>query len=120
MRHAHAPLAALSSFTCEPGEEVTVTLALPGTDEHPSPSSICIGTVEFQVSEREPSAGRIILFSLESNPGAKPILKMLASQDVGGCVYQLANVKGMIAAAVNTSVCASCNALAIVLISQCR
>ena len=94
----------LSSFTCEPGEEITATLALPGTDEHPSPSSICIGTVEFQVGEREPSAGRIILFSLEPNAGTKPTRKMLVSHDVGGCVYQLANVEGMIAAAVNTSV----------------
>ncbi|KZT73848.1 hypothetical protein DAEQUDRAFT_357103 [Daedalea quercina L-15889] len=95
---------ALSTFACEPGEEITATLAMSGKDEHPSPCSICIGTVEFQVDEREPSAGRIILFSLDSGAGLAPTLRMLASQDVGGCVYQLVNVKGMIVAAVNTSV----------------
>ena len=95
---------ALASFTCEPGEEITSTLALSGADEHPSPCSICIGTVEFQVDEREPSAGRIILFSLDSSAGSAYTLRMLASHDVSGCVYQLVNIKGMIAAAVNTSV----------------
>ncbi|KAH9841501.1 mono-functional DNA-alkylating methyl methanesulfonate N-term-domain-containing protein [Rhodofomes roseus] len=94
----------LASFACEPGEEITATLALSGGDEHPSPCSICIGTVEFQVDEREPSAGRIILFSLDTSAGSAPTLRMLASRDVGGCVYQLVNIRGMIAAAVNTSV----------------
>ncbi|KAI0917003.1 hypothetical protein AcV5_007593 [Taiwanofungus camphoratus] len=97
----------LAQFVCEPGEEISAILALPVGEDHSSPC-FCIGTVQLRADETEPSHGRIIAFAFGSNEGSvsskTPILHIVAMTDVQGCVYQLANVDGMIAAAVNTSV----------------
>lgn len=99
--------AELAQFVCEPGEEISAILALPVGEDHSSPC-FCIGTVQLRADETEPSHGRIIAFAFGSNEGSvsskTPILHIVAMTDVQGCVYQLANVDGMIAAAVNTSV----------------
>lgn len=70
-----------------------------------------VGTVRHQVGETEPSAGRLLLFTMEPGQGTARgehrralDLKLLASCDAEGCVYALVEVSGAIAAAVNTSV----------------
>ncbi|KZT11975.1 uncharacterized protein LAESUDRAFT_746751 [Laetiporus sulphureus 93-53] len=97
----------LTSFTCEPGEEISSVLALPGGHDLLSPS-FCIGTVRLQPGEPEPSHGRILLFSLVTGRlSTKPVqsaLDLVVSMPVNGCIYQLVNVQDMVAAAVNSSV----------------
>ncbi|KAI0372253.1 hypothetical protein BV20DRAFT_991870 [Pilatotrama ljubarskyi] len=93
----------LHHFQCNPEEEPTAVLALPGEGSNASPA-FCLGTVVIRPEEREPSRGRLVLFSLSSSDGVRSLM-ILASQDVRGCVYALAHVsEGIIAAAVNTSV----------------
>ncbi|KAI0269851.1 CPSF A subunit region-domain-containing protein [Gloeopeniophorella convolvens] len=94
---------ALGQFTCQPDEEITAitSLPLPGGD-----SVICVGTVFFRPEEREPSQGRVLLFTTEPllDASGKRELKKLAEIDANGCVYALACVKGLLAAAIGPSV----------------
>ncbi|KAI8986077.1 CPSF A subunit region-domain-containing protein [Trametes punicea] len=93
----------LHHFQCNPDEEPSSVLALPGDGSGSSPA-FCLGTVVIRPEEREPSRGRLVLFSLSSVDGSR-LLSVLASHDIKGCVYALAHVShGVIAAAVNTSV----------------
>ncbi|CDO76087.1 hypothetical protein BN946_scf184649.g13 [Trametes cinnabarina] len=93
----------LHHFQCNPDEEPSAVLALPGKGSGSTPA-FCLGTVVIRPEEREPSHGRLVLFSLSSVDGSR-LLSVLASQDVKGCVYALAHVaENVIAAAINTSV----------------
>ncbi|KAL6302826.1 mono-functional DNA-alkylating methyl methanesulfonate N-term-domain-containing protein [Sparassis latifolia] len=97
----------LSQFVCELGEEVTAVLALPRRENQSFPC-FCVGIVELEMGEREPSKGRIVMFSLGSRDGgissANPALRLISSEHTRGCVYQLVSVEDKIVAAVNTSV----------------
>ncbi|OSD07132.1 hypothetical protein PYCCODRAFT_1449240 [Trametes coccinea BRFM310] len=93
----------LHHFQCNPDEEPSSVVSLPGQGSGSSPA-FCLGTVVIRPEEREPSRGRLVLFSLSSVDGSR-LLSVLASQDVKGCVYALAHIsENVIAAAVNTSV----------------
>lgn len=95
----------LSEFVCDPDEEVTAVLALK------QGSYFLFGTVRHQIGEMEPSAGRLLLFTLEageSGPrgerGRVLNMNLVATQNAEGCVYALVEVQHGFAAAVNTSV----------------
>ncbi|KAI0766387.1 CPSF A subunit region-domain-containing protein [Trametes elegans] len=93
----------LHHFLCNPDEEPTAVLALPGEGTESNPV-FALGTMVVRPEQAEPSQGRIILFSLSSTNGVRS-LKEVASQPVNGCVYALVNVgDGVIAAAVNSAV----------------
>jgi DNA damage-binding protein 1 len=72
-----------------------------------SVSYFCVGTVRNQPNETEPSEGRLLIFSGESQVSESPNLRLIliASETVQGCVYSLTSVGGMLAAAINASVC---------------
>ncbi|KAI0826862.1 CPSF A subunit region-domain-containing protein [Trametes gibbosa] len=90
-------------FQCDSDEEPSAVLALPGDGTELSPV-FCVGTVVIRPEEREPSSGRLLLFSLSSADGVRT-LTTLTSQNVKGCVYALALVsENLIAAAINTNV----------------
>lgn len=64
----------------------------------------CLGTVVIRPEEREPSSGRLLLFSLSSADGVRT-LNTLTMHKVKGCVYALALIsENLIAAAINTNV----------------
>jgi hypothetical protein len=65
--------------------------------------SFCAGTVYNCAEGHEPNKGRLLIFSAESQ-GPSLHVKLVASEDVQGCVYALAGVNGFIAAAINASV----------------
>ncbi|KAI0335819.1 hypothetical protein GY45DRAFT_705258 [Cubamyces sp. BRFM 1775] len=93
----------LHHFQCKPDEEPSSVLALPGDGSGSSPA-FCLGTVVIRPEEREPSRGRLVLFSLTSVDGSR-LLSVLASHETSGCVYALAQISdGVIAAAINSSV----------------
>jgi len=96
----------LGSFVCEADEEIVATLTLPNADT--GRPCFCVGTVQIHPEEREPSSGRILLFSFGPTEGSAssstPSLKLVTATPVSGCVYQLAFINGLIAAAVNSSV----------------
>lgn len=98
----------LASFHCDPDEEVASVLALPTAGASNKPS-FCVGTVRIHPDEREPSKGRLLLFSFspeqDTVPAINPALILVASATVDGCVYQVAHVHDLIVAAVNSSVC---------------
>lgn len=83
-----------------------LSLSTNGSDSSPA---LVLGTVYIRPEEREPSQGRILLFSVlqaEGDRGAgMRSLDTLASQEVGGCVYALAHLsENHIVAAINSSV----------------
>ncbi|EJF63344.1 hypothetical protein DICSQDRAFT_153890 [Dichomitus squalens LYAD-421 SS1] len=98
----------LHNFLCQADEEPSSVLTLPAHGSGASPA-FALGTVYIRPEEREPSKGRILLFSVSSTEGARGAnvrsLHTLASVNVGGCVYALANLsENLIVAAINTSV----------------
>jgi CPSF A subunit region len=70
-------------------------------------TSICIGTVFHVLGEKEPSQGRLLLFKadLDARLSRKQRqLKQISELYVKGCVYALARVNGLLAAAIGPSV----------------
>ncbi len=83
-------------------------LSLPTNGSGSSPALV-LGTVYIRPEEREPSQGRILLFSVLQTEGERGAsvrsLHTLASQEVGGCAYALAHLsENYIIAAINSSV----------------
>ena len=96
----------LTQFDCEPDEEITaLETMLLNVDGH-FMSCICVGTFSYQADEREPTEGRLLVFfAAHAVPPSSQQLSLLTSTQAQGCVYAIANAQGMIAAAVNASVC---------------
>ncbi len=70
---------------------------------------ICIGTVFHKFGESEPSQGRLLLFKAELDARVsrkKRQLKQISELDVKGCVFALARVDGLLAAAIGPAVSA--------------
>ena len=68
---------------------------------------ICVGTVFLKFGEKEPSQGRLLLFKAELDARlsrTKRQLKQISELDVKGCVYALARVNGLLAAAIGPAV----------------
>ncbi|KAI0754895.1 mono-functional DNA-alkylating methyl methanesulfonate N-term-domain-containing protein [Daedaleopsis nitida] len=87
----------LDNYLCNPDEEPTAVLALPGSNE----AVFCLGTVTIRESEREPSHGRIVLFSLD--PPQTPRTRAPCMR----AVYAIVRLSDdYLAVAVNTSVVA--------------
>lgn len=97
----------LVEFVYPSDQELSTVLAMPGGEDGRSPS-FCVGAVHYLPEELEPSTGSIKLLALAGDEGTarlvNPTLRVVATEQTPGCVYALAYVKGMIAAAVNTSV----------------
>lgn len=88
-------------------QELSSMLNLPDGEDGRSPC-FCVGSVNYRSEEVEPSSGRIMLFALSQNEGStrysENALRMVAIEETPGCVYALAYTRGMVVAAVNTSV----------------
>jgi hypothetical protein len=94
----------LCQFTCQDNEEVTAIQLIPLSE---ADTAICIGTVFFKPGEKEPSQGRLLLLAPEFDAtlsSTRRQLKKTSEMDVHGCVYALARVNGLLAAAVGPSV----------------
>lgn len=63
----------------------------------------CLGTYTYEPDEKEPTKGRLLLFTAFSSASDLQ-LSLVTSVDVPGCVYSLAIVSDKIVAAVNSSV----------------
>jgi CPSF A subunit region len=64
---------------------------------------ICVGTVFLKYGEKEPSQGRLLLFKAELDARLsrkRRQLKQISELEVEGCVYALARVNGLLAAAI--------------------
>ncbi|KAF5382718.1 hypothetical protein D9615_002834 [Tricholomella constricta] len=98
-----ATFSALANFNCEQDEEVTAVMTYsPVIKEKPMPV-FCVGTYTY-AAEREPSEGRLLIFSAYSSESLSKTsglqLFLVASADVKGAVYSLTIVNDMIVAAV--------------------
>lgn len=93
---------------CNPDEEITAVASLSITDANGQPKPLfCLGTYVFHADDKEPVAGRLLIFaanSLEDQSKSSLHLSLVTSLDVKGCVYALTLVDEMIVAAVNSSV----------------
>jgi len=99
------PVSELSQFNCSPNEEITALEAMTLTYDDQTLPYLCAGTFMYNADEKEPTEGRLLLFDVHEIPSARgQQLSLVASEDVNGCVYALAAVDEMIAAAVNGSV----------------
>lgn len=68
---------------------------------------ICAGTVFLKFGEKEPSQGRLLLFKAELDAKLSRKsrqLKQISELDVKGCVYALARVNELLAAAIGPAV----------------
>ena len=95
----------LCQFTSKNDEEVTTVKMIPLSK---GDTAICIGTVFHKFGEKEPSQGRLLLFKAELDARLsrkKRQLKLISELDVNGCVYALAPVNGLLAAAIGPTVC---------------
>ncbi|KAL5524495.1 hypothetical protein ACEPAF_9635 [Sanghuangporus sanghuang] len=89
-------------FSLETNEEITavaaVSLELRGGRE----SFFVVGSTYFSESEREPSRGRLLIFS--TGTGGRQYPHLFAAAQTKGAVNALACVEGKLVAAINTSV----------------
>ena len=68
-------------------------------------SAVCVGTVFFRPNEREPSQGRLLLITAESDATTtRGQWKKNSEMNINGCVYALAHVNGLLAASIGSSV----------------
>ncbi|KAJ3904528.1 CPSF A subunit region-domain-containing protein [Lentinula edodes] len=65
---------------------------------------LCVGTFSLRLDETEPTSGKILLFEIQHASSTLIQLKRVAATDVGGCVYSLVVIDGLLAAAINSSV----------------
>lgn len=93
---------------CNSDEEITAIVSFSITEANGRVKPLfCLGTYVFQADDKEPVAGRLVIFtanSFEDESNSSLHLSQVASMDVKGCVYALALVNEIIVAAVNSSV----------------
>ncbi|THH20561.1 hypothetical protein EW146_g835 [Bondarzewia mesenterica] len=90
-------------YKCEGEYEVTALQTLTTND---GDSYWCLGTTRFKADEKEPMEGKIHILTAEpaARASGSPQLRHRTAIDVTGCIYQLALIDGLIAAAINSSV----------------
>ena len=100
-------IAEVAEWVFSADQELSAVLSLPDGEDGRSPC-FCVGSVNYKAGEVEPSSGRLMLFSLSSVESSarspETMLRMAVTEETPGCVYALAYSRGMIVAAVNTSV----------------
>ena len=68
----------------------------------------CLGAFTYEGEENQPTQGRILIFTAHSSQTQSRVvnlnLSLVTSVQVGGCVYAITVVNGMIVAAINSSV----------------
>jgi DNA damage-binding protein 1 len=97
----------LAQFDFDTDERVTALESLTLTHKDTSLASFCVGTYKHKHGEQEPSEGKLRVFdacNAEVSGSTRLQLTPKVSVNVRGCVYALASINGMIAAAVNASV----------------
>ena len=94
-------LTVLGQITCQANEEITAIHMIPFLDGN---SAVCVGTVFFKPNEREPSQGRLLLITADSDATTRRQWKKNSEMNINGCVYALARVNGLLAASIGTSV----------------
>jgi DNA damage-binding protein 1 len=96
----------LAHWNGDTEEELTSLHTLTADVNGHSTALFCVGTVYNSFEEREAAKGRLLIFMAESQAPISPNLRLtlVTSEDVQGCVYALASVNGMVAAAINSSV----------------
>ena len=98
----------LGQFNCGPDEEITSVVSFSITVEGQKKPFFCLGTVFYKAEEKEPTAGRLLIFTAYTSTMQSKLssleLSMLTFADVKGCVYSLKVVEDKIVAAVNSSV----------------
>ncbi|KAF9013379.1 CPSF A subunit region-domain-containing protein [Cyathus striatus] len=95
----------LSQFNCAPDEEISAITSISlstGSEQKPF---FCIGIYTYKTGEKEPSSGRLLVFTPFQAGGENNVaLTQVCSIPVKGCVYSLVVGQDKIFAAVNSSV----------------
>ncbi|KDR82646.1 hypothetical protein GALMADRAFT_837022 [Galerina marginata CBS 339.88] len=101
-------LSRLGQYQCEPDEEIASVTSFTATVENQEKPFFCLGTMVYKAEEKEPSSGRLLVFTAytatNSSRTSSLELSLVASTEVEGCVYALKNVNGRLVAAVNSSI----------------
>ncbi|KAK7464711.1 hypothetical protein VKT23_005917 [Stygiomarasmius scandens] len=96
----------LARFTCDDNEQIMSLTLLKNTDADER-KFFCVGTAYLRDEEREPSQGRILVFSFYQDRNSPSVYQLSVAIDekVKGCVYSLVTMtNGILAAAINSSV----------------
>ncbi|KAJ3503729.1 hypothetical protein NLJ89_g8306 [Agrocybe chaxingu] len=99
-------LAILGQYKCDLDEEIvsltTFTAAI-GDQKKPF---FCLGTLIYNAEEKEPSAGRLLIFTVAIASGKQSAmeLSLVTTVVVNGCVFALRTVEDKVVAAVNSSI----------------
>ncbi|THV04459.1 hypothetical protein K435DRAFT_649225 [Dendrothele bispora CBS 962.96] len=97
----------LARFTCDDDEQAMSLTLLKHSDANQTRTFFCVGTVYIRDEEKEPTKGRILVFSLHQSKESSSVyqLNVAINENVSGCVYSLASMSnGTLAAAINSSV----------------
>jgi len=94
----------LGQYDCGQEEEITAvhTLLVP-FDEGTLPC-FAVGSCRYKAGETEPTEGQLLVFWVHSD-GSSAKLAPATSTPLNGCTYAFADINGMIAVAVGSSVC---------------
>ncbi|KII87876.1 hypothetical protein PLICRDRAFT_42399 [Plicaturopsis crispa FD-325 SS-3] len=96
-------LTPMAKYGFEGGQILTALEVLPVEVDGRSTPCFFIGTA-YPTGELETKEGRILMLGAVSNGSSPPSISLLHSTDAKGCVWALAIVNGMLAAAINSSV----------------
>jgi len=94
------------SIQLHANEEVTAVESISLSTSDSQEAFYAVGTMYHDASEREPTRGRIILFSVvvPLSDKAPPVVHCVAEALTNGCVFSITCMKGKLVAAVNSGV----------------
>ena len=64
---------------------------------------LCVGTVEVDPYDLEPTKGRLMVFKVDTGEG-RPALRLVSETPVQGCVYAMVSRRNTLALSVNSAV----------------
>lgn len=95
----------LGEYNCGQEEEITAIHTLSVPYQKCSLPCFIVGSCKYEPGDVEPKRGQLMIFRVHCEGSSRPKLTLAASAQMNGCIFALTVVDGMIAAAVNSSVC---------------
>lgn len=90
---------AFCEVSCEPGEYINAMNVVALSEA----TYLCVGTVVVHPCDLEPAKGRLMIFKVHSGEG-RPLLHLVSSVPVQGCVYAMVFRENTLALSVNSAV----------------
>jgi DNA damage-binding protein 1 len=93
----------LGQYDCGQEEEVTAVHTLLVSFDGAALPCFAVGSSEYKAGEIEPTDGQLRIFWVHSDGSAAKLAPATTTQ-VNGCIFAFADINGMVAVGVNSSV----------------